>query len=520
MKHYCLNCGKELAEKQYICPNCHHNVYLDSLDDKMISSSSSVLSAINIEMNTQWARYHCGKDGSTGHGFAAEDYNAFCDKRSGADVYYSGRGNAKNGADRMVDGIYIQVKYCSTPQSTVNAAFSDNGQGVYRYYADGKPQILEVPADQYDRCVALMEQKIKNGQVDGVSDPNDAKNIVRKGSCSYAQAKNIARAGNIDSLLFDVKTGAVIALSSLGVAFSVKLCMAALTCKNMEDFKVAIQLSFLEGLKSGTITFSTSVFTTQVVRTQFGRKFVAFAQHASKNSIDSIYNNGIGQKMVHDIASGLWNKTLTGVSAKNVVVKLVRVNAVTNVATFLITSVPDTYQFLVSKKISGPQFIKNLVVNATSITGATIGGVLGLRFGHPGAVAGSMIGGCIAGILNKTIADKISKDDSEYMQELIKIALLELSNEYAMQSQNEFDTVIRNIGIDGAIDTNLLKAMYQAGVDTNDDILRVALAKIKLAYQFEVVARQRPQIKIMGKEQLILESINSIDLSFPAPSNG
>ena len=45
-----------------------------------------------------------------------------------------------------------------------------------------------------------MEEKIKNGQVKGVSDPNEAKNIVKKGHFTYAQAKNIAKAGTVESL--------------------------------------------------------------------------------------------------------------------------------------------------------------------------------------------------------------------------------------------------------------------------------------------------------------------------------
>ena len=40
-----------------------------------------------------------------------------------------------------------------------------------------------------------MEEKIRNGQVNGVMDPVEAKKIIRKGHFTYAQAKNIAKAG-------------------------------------------------------------------------------------------------------------------------------------------------------------------------------------------------------------------------------------------------------------------------------------------------------------------------------------
>ena len=510
MNHYCLNCGKELEDKQYVCPQCHHNVYLDSIDDKMVAASASILSAINIEINTQWTKYRCGKDGATGHGYAAEDANAINDILTFNSVKGEGRNNAKNGADRIVGNTHIQTKYCATPQASVNAAFGDNGSGNYRYYSEFGPQTLEVPADQYDRCVSLMEDKIRNGQVEGVSDPCMAKDIIKKGSCTYSQAKNIAKAGNIDSLVFDAKTGAVVALSSLGVSFCVKLCLSAMSCHSKEDIKTASQLAFLDGLKNGTITLTTTVLSMQILRTQFGRDFAAAMQHISKSSIDSLYKLGTAKGLVHDIASGLWNKSLSGASAKGVVVKLLRTNAITGVATFVVCSIPDTYYYVVSNSMSAPQFIKNLVVSGSSITGATVGGILGLKYGKVGAFVGSMAGGTIAGMLSKVVADKIHKDDAAAMHELIKIALLELSNEYSIQSQVEFDEVIRQISLDRAIDTNLLRAMYSVGAENNDDEARVNIAKLALCYYFDTVARNRKTIK-MPTEETLLETINTIE---------
>lgn len=510
MKHYCLNCGKELEDKQYVCPQCHHNVYLDSIDDKMVEASASILSAINIETNTQWTKYRCGKEGSTGHGYAAEDANAINDILSFSEVKGEGRNNARVGADRIVGDIHIQTKYCATPEASVNAAFGDNGSGNYRYYSEYGPQSLEVPSDQYDRCVSLMEEKIRNGQVEGVSDPDMAKDIVKKGGCTYTQARNIAKAGNIDSLVFDAKTGAVIALSTLGVSFCVKFCLSAMACRSKEDLKTAAQLAFLDGLKNGTITLTTTVLSMQILRTQFGSDFAAAMQHFSKSSIDTLYRFGTAKGLVHDIASGLWNKSLTGASAKGVVVKLLRTNAITGVTTFAVCSIPDTYRFVVSKSMSTPQFIKNLVVSGSSITGATVGGILGLKFGKYGAFIGSMAGGALAGLLSKAVADKIRKDDAEAMRELIKIALLELSNDYSIQSQVEFDEAIRIISIDRVIDMNLLRVMYSVGAETNDDEARVNIAKLALGYYFFTVARNRKAIK-MPTEKTILETINSIE---------
>lgn len=49
-----------------------------------------------------------------GHGFAAERANHMYDKLRGHDVQILGDNNELNGADRMVDGVAIQSKYCKT----------------------------------------------------------------------------------------------------------------------------------------------------------------------------------------------------------------------------------------------------------------------------------------------------------------------------------------------------------------------------------------------------------------------
>ena len=57
----------------------------------------------------QWTKYHSKQ----GHGFAAEDANALWDKMHGKRVDKVGMDNSKNGADRVVNGVEIQTKYCA-----------------------------------------------------------------------------------------------------------------------------------------------------------------------------------------------------------------------------------------------------------------------------------------------------------------------------------------------------------------------------------------------------------------------
>ena len=52
--------------------------------------------------------------------------------------------------------------------------------GLYRYIdGDGNPMQLEVPADQHTKAIESMRTKIKEGRVPGVTDPDDAENLIR-----------------------------------------------------------------------------------------------------------------------------------------------------------------------------------------------------------------------------------------------------------------------------------------------------------------------------------------------------
>lgn len=115
-----------------------------------------------------------------GHGFAAERANHLYDKVTGNDAQLVGDDNAKNGADRIVNGVQIQSKYCATGSKCIKECFDKNGNWRYSN-PDGSPMKIEVPSDKYDDAVRAMEERIRRGEVPGVSDPAKAKEIVCKG---------------------------------------------------------------------------------------------------------------------------------------------------------------------------------------------------------------------------------------------------------------------------------------------------------------------------------------------------
>lgn len=502
MKHYCLSCGNELQEEQMLCPKCGHCSFLDALEDSK-KGVFAILGAQQIEANTQWIKYKCGKDGLAGHGFAAEDANALEDLLWGADVEFVGRNNQDGGADRIVNGQFVQTKYCKSAKESVNAAFV---AGKYAY----KNQILEVPLDQYEEALQIMRDKIVAGQVDGVTNPDDASKIVRKGSVTYEQAKNIAKAGNIDSLIFDAKTQSITAVSAFGISFAITAGMMLLFRGNKMRVEDILQSAFLVGLYNGTISLTSNILTMQVLRTQFGRNLVSYIQWGTKSSIDSIYKTEFGKKFVHKLSQTLFKKAIYGGAAKNATIKFFRTNAITNIAALVVASVPDVY-YLLQGKISKTQYIKNLVVSSSSsVLGATVGGALGSMLGPAGLIGGGLAGGTVFSWASKKVADKISKDDSEKMYQLIKVALLRLSHDYMIQTEEEFQKCIDFISYEKAIDTNLLRIMYSIGKDMNDDFLRVQVAYERLAYYFGAVIRQRKTVLLKKNQQLVLAAVNNL----------
>ena len=200
-----------------------------------------------------------------------------------------------------------------------------------------------------------MADKIRQGKVPGVSDPKEAEKIVRKGDVTYQQARNIAKAGNIDSLIFDIKTQTITSFCAFGISFPIQYANCIWNGMNKKD---ALKLSVTSGIKTGVATLGTGIITQQLLRTSYGRSFAAFTSKISSRIIEQLYKSKIGKKIVHKAAMALLGKNLAGVEAKNTVKRLLRTNIVTATITTAVMTLPDFYKAMVSKKISWKQFSK------------------------------------------------------------------------------------------------------------------------------------------------------------------
>lgn len=357
------------------------------------NSASATCSAQSTNNYMQYPKYR----NKQGHGWAAEDANAMADRLSGKKVEQVGRDNCLNGADRISNGIEIQTKYCSSPSKTIGAAFSD---GSYRYGG----MKLEVPKEQYDECVRLMADKIRSGQVPGITDPAVAKDIVIKGNCTYNQAVNIAKAGTLDSVKFDVKTQSVSCSITCGFSFVLGYASAIRSGKSHGE---ALKTASVQMAKSGGTSLVVGVGTQQLLRTTVGRSMASAATSSARTILDVATTTQVGKTVVEKTASALVGKEVVGQAAKNVIAKGMRTNMITGGIMLAAQTIPDAVK-MCKGKMSAGEFAKNTTSNAAGIGAGYAGGTFGAALGTfvcpgVGTVIGGLVGGVAGGLAGSSV---------------------------------------------------------------------------------------------------------------------
>ena len=341
-----------------------------------ILGASSLESAQNIE-STQWTKYGARH----ANGWGAEDWNALIDVLSGKRVDKVGINNELNGADRIVNGIKIQSKYCRTAFDSVDHAFKD---GVYRYSG----QKLEVPKGQGEEAVRLFQERIIHGKVPGVKDPAMAKEIIMEGHCTYDQAVRVTKAGNIESLKFDAMNQMVTCSMVAGLTFVITFagCMA----NGMTPWQ-----SLMNALKHSSITgvfyLTANIATEQFLRTQPGRNVAAAATKGARKLVETCCKSKVGTKAIRQMVIKQTGEGAAEMSAKVAATKLLRTNMITAAAMTVAVTIPD-----IVKSVRGKQSWKQSGMNAVTNTAGTCGG-------WGGAVAGAAIGSMICPGIGTTI---------------------------------------------------------------------------------------------------------------------
>ena len=402
--------------------------------------------AVNADMNAAAQQTQMDKfQAAQGHGYAAEQANNLYDILTGKDAKIVGGDNAKDGPDRMVNGVNIQTKYCHDAASSVQAAF-ENGQ--YRYVnADGSPMQLEVPADQYEKAVELMAKRIERGEVPGVTDPEQAKEIVRKGKFTYQQAVNITKFGTIESIAFDAVNGAIICTSAFGIT---TLLTFAQHCWQGDPMDVAVEEAAYSGLQVGGAAFANSVITAQLMRTDLPK----LLQGPTDVIVDLL-----GPKVSAILANALRDgANIYGAAAMKSLSKLLRCNFVASTVMTFVLSASDIRNAF-RGQISVKQLIKNIITVGGGIAGGIVGAaaagqaILGLATGGAstlvsGAVAavGGMAGGMAGSSGAHALVGQFVEDDAVEMTRLIEDAFCQQAQDYLL-NQDELEIALDELNL-------------------------------------------------------------------------
>ena len=436
-----------------------------------------------------------------GHGFAAERGNNLIDKIKGKNAIVVGDNNVKNGADRIIrsnDGsvLFIQTKYHASASSGINDCFDIN-TGLFRYLdADGHPMQIEVPKDQYEEAVRLMRQKISEKKVPGVTNPDDAENLIRKGNITYKAARNLAKAGTLESLTYDAATGVVSASCSFGISAVLNYAACRINGANKEE---AVKIAAEEGLHTGVLVFGTHVIASQLSKTALKDAFKtsseALVKACGKSFQESLAR--VAAKNAAEAGTEMTAKTLTETAAK-----ALRTEAIFAVVAIGVFTVPDAID-LFKGRISQKQFVKNFAVTAVSIVAGTAGAIGGGALGNlivpgVGTIPGSVIGGIIAGtgggIVADIIADYITKDDAEVMYAMIQDHFALYCEEYLL-SEEEANNVINEFS--KMLNDDLYKDMYQCVESKREQFVDELLKPL-----FESEVSKRTRMEELTEEDL------------------
>ena len=396
---------------------------------------------------------------SQGFGFAAENGNNLIDRWQGVNAAVIGDDNAKNGPDRMITNrngtTLIQTKYYRSAQESVDAAF-DSPDGIYRYMDGDIPMQLEVPNDQYDDALKAMRQKIENGQVPGVTNPDDAEKIVRKGHLTYKQARNIAKAGNIDSLKYDAANGIVSASCAAGISFVIDYACCVMNGQEPED---ALKNAGLNGIKTGGVVFATYVISSQLAKTGMAQS-LSNALVPTAEAILKTFGDDVGKA----ILQGAGVQTVGKVTAKQVSNALARELVVDGVLVIILTGadVVDLFQGRISKE----EVLKNLTVTIISIAVGAAGGYGGALAGNIiapgaggviGAAAGSILAGGLSALGAEVLIAPFYESDAEEMFNIISEEFTVLCGDYLI---NEEEGTHIAEALKGELIGDVLKDMY------------------------------------------------------------
>lgn len=430
----------------------------------------------------------------TGHGEMAEEALTLIDKISGKKASVVGRTNIKDGADRVVEGVWIQTKYCSSGIKCVNDCF-DKTTGAFRYFnLDGTPMQIEVPSDKYYEAINAFRSKILEGKVPGVTNPDDAYKYIRRGKLTYQQALNLCKPGTIESLTYDAATGVIYCSFALGISF---LTTYVIYYAQTGNKKESLNAALAAGIQVFGLSFMGHILASQIARTTLTQQLMPISTYLVK-----ALGYRTAQNIVNAIRAMSGKGAISGVAATKQLAKILRSNVVTSLITFVVFSIPDTFNIF-TRKISGAQYTKNMLslagtmatagggTLAASIGAAKIGAATGTTV-SPGigtaiGIGGGLAGGLIGGTAVKALGDRIREDDSVILSRMFNGVTLNLVYEYMLQ-EAEVDVLIEKLN---EVKAKEFKQLFKKLISEKSQDKKIDSF---VRHYFEEIIRNRPAI--------------------------
>lgn len=258
------------------------------------------------------------------------------------------------------------------------------------------------------------------------------KNIVRQGHFTYEQAKNIAKAGTVESLAYDSVNGAIIAGTALGVTAVITF---ATNIWNGEDFEKSLKIATYSGIKVGGTAFITTVVTSQLSKAGLNSALVG-----SSEAVVAVMGPKASAVLVNAFRSG---SNIYGAAAMKSAAKLLRGNAITAGVTVVVLSSFDIANIF-KGRISGKQLFKNLTSTGLTVAGGTGGWLGGAAIGSAlfpgvgtviGGLVGSVVAGAAAGKVVDTVVGSFVEDDADEMVRIIQQEFGNLAQDYLLNQK-------------------------------------------------------------------------------------
>ncbi|MDK4563979.1 hypothetical protein QG053_02735 [Kingella kingae] len=358
---------------------------------------------------------------------------------------------------------------------------------------------IEVPKDFADAAKQAFIERVKKGQVIDVSGMSSeqinktakelADETIKPSPFTYAQARNIAKFGTVESLTYDAANGVKLAGTAMGMTAVISFARAMWAG---EDMEIALKTACYEGIKVGGMAWVSSIAVAQLGRTA--------TIQSLRPATDWVVNQ-MGSKAAAAIANTvrIGSKPIYGAAAINSASKLLRGNIVTGAVTVAVLSSADFYRMF-QGRVSGAQVFKNVTNTTAGVAGgvggwaggAAAGAALGsfvpiigtAAGGIIGGILGSLGGGVVASKASSAIMDNLIEDDAKEMQSILGESFTQLAEDYLL-SQHEADLVLEHL--QNKLSVDVLRDMYAASSSR-------AFANKLIEPIIEKVAKERPKI--------------------------